>query len=87
MRPQLTRAQGIAEIASVGGFVQQYQVVADPVKLRAYNLSLTSITNAIRNSNTDVGGRAIELSETEYMVRGRGYLRGAEDLDLDERQR
>ncbi|PUE26436.1 efflux RND transporter permease subunit [Limnohabitans sp. Jir72] len=81
LRPQLTRAQGIAEIASVGGFVQQYQVVADPIKLRAYNLSLTSITNAIRNSNTDVGGRAIELSETEYMVRGRGYLRGAEDLE------
>lgn len=81
LRPQLSRAAGVAEVASVGGFVQQYQVVVDPIKLRAYGLSLSRVTAAIRNSNVEVGGRTLELSETEYMVRGRGYLRGKTDLE------
>ncbi len=81
VRYQLTQAQGVAEIASVGGFVQQYQVVVDPRKLQAYGIPLMRVSEAIRASNTDVGGRVVELAETEYMVRGKGYLRGASDLE------
>jgi Cu(I)/Ag(I) efflux system membrane protein CusA/SilA len=81
MRYQLTKAQGVAEVASLGGFVQQYQVVVDPARLRAYGVPLMNVSNAIRNSNKDVGGRVIEMAETEYMVRGRGYLRGIGDLE------
>ena len=81
IRYQLTKAEGVAEVASVGGFVKQYQVVVDPTKLRAYGISLSTITEAIRGSNMDVGGRVIEMSEREYMVRGRGYLRGISDLE------
>ena len=81
LRYQLTKAQGVAEVASIGGFVQQYQVTVDPVKLRAYGIPLMTVANAIRNSNRDVGGRAIEMAEAEYMVRGRGYLRGIGDLE------
>jgi Cu(I)/Ag(I) efflux system membrane protein CusA/SilA len=81
IRFQLTKAGGVAEVASVGGFVKQYQVVVDPVKLRAFGISLSKITDAIRASNTDVGGSSIELTEREYMVRGRGYLKGAGDLE------
>src|SRR5712671_1923007 len=81
IRYQLTKAEGVAEVASVGGFVKQYQVVVDPTKLRAYGISLSKVTEAIRSSNMDVGGRVIEMSEREYMVRGRGYLRGIADLD------
>ncbi|MBK6676913.1 MAG: efflux RND transporter permease subunit [Rhodocyclaceae bacterium] len=80
LRYQLTKAQGVAEVASIGGFVQQYQVTVDPAKLRGYGISLMTVANAIRNSNRDVGGRSLEMAETEYMVRGRGYLRGAEDI-------
>jgi copper/silver efflux system protein len=81
VRYQLTKAEGIAEVASVGGFVKQYQVVVDPTKLRAYGIPLSKITEAIRLSNMDVGGRVIEMSEREYMVRGRGYLRGIPDIE------
>ena len=81
IRYQLTKAPGVAEVASIGGFVQQYQVVVDPVKLRAYGVALSTVTKAIRESNRDVGGRAIEMAETEYMVRGRGYLRGRADIE------
>jgi len=81
VRYQLTKAQGVAEVASIGGFVQQYQVTVDPHKLQAYGISLKTLTDAIRNGNRDVGGRVIELAETEYMVRGRGYLRGQTDLE------
>ncbi len=81
LRYQVTKAQGVAEVASIGGFVQQYQVVVDPVKLRGYGISLMTVANAIRNSNRDVGGRVVEMAETEYMVRGRGYLRGKSDLE------
>jgi copper/silver efflux system protein len=80
VRYQLTKAEGVAEVASVGGFVKQYQVVVDPTKLRAYGIPLSKVTDAIRASNMDVGGRVIEMSEREYMVRGRGYLRGVDDI-------
>jgi Cu(I)/Ag(I) efflux system membrane protein CusA/SilA len=81
LRYQLAKAPGVAEVASVGGFVQTYQVTVDPVKLRAYNIPLTKVAQVIRDSNRDVGGRAIEMAETEYMVRGKGYLRGKDDIE------
>ncbi len=81
LRYQLTKAHGVAEVASIGGFVQQYQVTVDPVKLRAYNIPLGKVAQVIRDSNRDVGGRVVEMAETEYMVRGKGYLRGKGDLE------
>jgi Cu(I)/Ag(I) efflux system membrane protein CusA/SilA len=81
LRYQLTKAHGVAEVASIGGFVQTYQVTVDPVKLRAYGIPLMKVAQAIRDSNRDVGGRVVEMAETEYMVRGRGYLRGREDIE------
>jgi len=81
IRYQLTKAGGVAEVASVGGFVKQYQVVVDPAKLRAFAISLPQVTNAIRASNMDVGGGTIEMTEREYMVRGRGYLKGIGDIE------
>ena len=81
VRYQLTKAEGVSEIASIGGFVQQYQVTVDPQKLQAYDILLSRISDVIRTSNADVGGRIVEMSETEYMVRGRGYLRGAADIE------
>ncbi|MEW6313871.1 MAG: efflux RND transporter permease subunit [Pseudomonadota bacterium] len=80
LRYQLTKAHGVAEVASIGGFVKSYQVTVDPVKLRAYGIPLMQVTQAIRASNRDVGGRVVEMAEAEYMVRGRGYLKGAEDI-------
>src|SRR4051794_34712180 len=81
IRYQLTKADGVAEVAAVGGFERQYQVVVDPRKLQAYRIPLSRVSEAVRASNRDVGGRTIELSETEYMVRGRGYLKNVGDLD------
>ena len=81
VRYQLTSAQGVAEVASIGGFVQTYQVTVDPVKLRAYAIPLSRVSQVIRDSNRDVGGRVVEMAETEYMVRGKGYLRGKADLE------
>jgi len=81
LRYQLTKAHGVSEVASVGGFVQQYQVTVDPVKLRAYGIPLMKVTQVIRESNRDVGGRVVEMAETEYMVRGKGYLRGKDDIE------
>ncbi len=74
LRYELTAVEGVAEVAAVGGFVRQYQVVVDPDRLLAYNIPLTEVKKAIQRSNNDVGGRVLEMSETEYMVRGRGYL-------------
>jgi Cu(I)/Ag(I) efflux system membrane protein CusA/SilA len=82
VRYQLTKAHGVAEVASIGGFVQTYQVTVDPVKLRAYGIPLMKVAQAIRDSNRDVGGRAVEMAETEYMVRGKGYLRGRADIEM-----
>jgi Cu(I)/Ag(I) efflux system membrane protein CusA/SilA len=81
VRYQLTKAHGVAEVASIGGFVQQYQVTVDPAKLRAYGIPLSKVSQAIRDSNRDVGGRVVEMAETEYMVRGKGYLRGKSDIE------
>ena len=81
VRYQLTKAQGVSEVASIGGFVQTYQVTVDPNKLRAYGIALSKVTQVIRDSNRDVGGRVVEMAETEYMVRGKGYLRGKGDLE------
>ena len=81
VRYQLTKASGVAEVASVGGFVRQYSVTVDPGKLRQYGVPLSRISEVIAQSNRDVGGRVIEMTETEYMVRGRGYLRGIEDIE------
>ncbi|WP_319244689.1 CusA/CzcA family heavy metal efflux RND transporter [uncultured Propionivibrio sp.] len=81
VRYQLTKAHGVSEVASIGGFVQTYQVTVDPVKLRAYGIPLMKVAQVIRDSNRDVGGRAVEMAETEYMVRGRGYLRGIGDIE------
>jgi len=82
LRYQLTKAPGVAEVASLGGFVQTYQVTVDPMKLRSYGIPLGKVAQAIRDSNRDVGGRVVEMAETEYMVRGRGYLRGKADIEL-----
>ena len=81
VRYQLTKAHGVAEVASIGGFVQTYQVTVDPVKLRSYGIPLAKVSQVIRDSNRDVGGRVIEMAETEYMVRGKGYLRGIDDIE------
>ena len=81
VRYAASKAEGVAEVASVGGFVKQYNVVVDPRRLRAQGISLAKLRDAIRASNMDVGGRTVELSEFEFMVRGRGYLKSIEDIE------
>ena len=81
VRYQLAKTPGVAEVASVGGFVRTYQVTVDPRKLQSYGITLGEITAAIRMSNHDVGGRSVELAEREYMIRGRGYLKSLADLE------
>jgi copper/silver efflux system protein len=81
IRYALAKAEGVAEVASVGGFVKQYNVVVDPQRLRTFGIPLAKVREAIRASNMDVGGRTVELSEFEFMVRGRGYLRSPGDLE------
>ena len=75
-----SRGEGVAEVAPVGGFVKQYSVVVDPNRLRAQGIGLNRLRDAIRASNAEIGGRTIELSEFEVVVRGRGYLKGTQDL-------
>jgi Cu(I)/Ag(I) efflux system membrane protein CusA/SilA len=77
----LAKAEGVAEVASVGGFVKQYSVVVDPRRLQALGIPLSKIRDVIRESNMDVGGRTVEVSETEYAVRGRGYIKNLSDLE------
>ena len=77
----LSKASGVAEVASVGGFVKQYSVVIDPRRLQALGIPLSRIRDVIRESNMDVGGRTVEVSETEFAVRGRGYLKSLSDLE------
>ncbi len=77
----LSKAEGVAEVASVGGFVKQYAVVVDPGRLRALGIPLAKVRDVIRGNNMDVGGRTLELSEHEFMVRGRGYLKGIDDIE------
>ena len=76
-----SRAEGVAEVAGVGGFVKQYNVVVDPSRLRAQGITLSKLREAIRSSNADVGGRTVELSEFEFIVRGRGYLKSVADIE------
>lgn len=80
LRYWLQSVPGVAEVASIGGFVKQYQVQVDPNKLLGYHIPLSKVIEAIRRSNNDVGGRVIEASEREYMVRGRGYIRSLDDI-------
>ncbi len=72
---------GVSQVASVGGFVKQYQVSIDPNRLSAYNISLMKVMDAVRKSNNDVEGRVLDLSGIEYMIRGRGYIKNVKDLD------
>ncbi len=77
----LTGVDGVSEVASIGGFVRQYQVEVDPVKLRAYDIPLARVKAAIQRSNNDVGGRVVEMAEREFMVRGLGYVQDVRDLE------
>lgn len=81
LRYWLRSVDGVAEVASVGGFVRQYQVNLDPAKVLAYKLSLSEIIEKIRMSNSDVGGRVVEFSGIEYMIRGRGYIKSTADIE------
>ena len=80
LKYQLTSVEGVAEVASIGGFVKQYQVTVDPTKLRAYSLSIADVSMAIKKSNGEVGGRSIEMAEKEFILRVRGYVNSIEDL-------
>ncbi len=81
LRYGLTSVDGVAEVASIGGFVRQYQVEVDPVRLRAYGIPIDQVRKAIQRSNIDVGGRVVELAEKEFMVRGLGYVKNVKDLE------
>ena len=81
LRYQLETVPGVAEVATIGGFVRQYQVNLDPEKLRAYNIPLSTVIDRVRDSTNEVGGRVLEMSGAEYMVRGLGYLRSTQDLE------
>ena len=81
LRYELTSVPGVSEVASIGGFVKQYQVMVDPDKLLAYNIPLQNVRQAILRSNNDVGGRLLEMGETEFMVRGLGYIKSIKDLE------
>ncbi len=80
LRYELTAVPGVSEVASIGGFVKQYQVEVDPNKLASYDIPISKIKNAIKKSNSDVGGKLIEMGETEFMVRGLGYIQSLEDI-------
>src|ERR1700756_2660327 len=81
LRYALESVKGVAEVASVGGFVKEYQVDLDPNKLLAYGIPVSEVVNKIRMSNSDVGGKIFEVGSTEYYVRGRGYIKGIEDIE------
>ncbi|HOA61570.1 MAG: efflux RND transporter permease subunit [Verrucomicrobia bacterium] len=80
LRYQLASVEGVSEVASIGGFVRQYQVTVDPTKLRAYNLSISEVAMAVKRANGEVGGRSIELAEKEFILRVRGYVNKLDDL-------
>jgi copper/silver efflux system protein len=82
LRYQLETVPGVAEVASIGGFVRQYQVNLDPNKLRAYNIPLSMVIDRVRDSTNEVGGRVLELGGAQYMIRGLGYLRSLQDLEI-----
>src|SRR5690349_9703681 len=80
LKYQLTSVEGVAEVASLGGFVKQYQVTVDPTRLRAYGLSISEVSMAVQRSNGEVGGRSIEMAEKEFILRVRGYIQSLDDL-------
>ncbi|TSA02428.1 MAG: efflux RND transporter permease subunit [Nitrospiraceae bacterium] len=82
LRYQLESVPGVAEVAAIGGFVKQYQIEVDPNTLAAYRLSIKTVIEAVRDSNAEVSGRVLEMAGTEYVIRGRGYLRSIEDIEL-----
>ena len=82
LRYKLESVPGVAEVASVGGFVKQYQIEVDPNTLAAYRLPITTVIQAVRNSNAEVSGRVLEMTGTEYVIRGLGYFRSIEDIEL-----
>src|SRR5262249_49486073 len=81
LRYHLQAVPGVAEVAAVGGFVKQYQVTVDPDRLLAYGIPLPAVIDAVRKGNAQVGGRLLEVAGTEFMVRGRGYVRSTDDLE------
>ena len=82
LRFQLESVPGVAEVSAVGGFVKQYQIEVDPTTLAAYRLPIKTIIEAVRNSNAEVSGRVLEMAGTEYIIRGKGYLRSIDDIEL-----
>jgi len=82
LRYELVSVEGVAEVASIGGYVKQYQVTVDPVRLQAYGLPLSQVKMAIQRTNIDVGGGVLEMSEREFMVRGIGYIQSKKDLEI-----
>ncbi|XP_020901092.2 uncharacterized protein LOC110239694, partial [Exaiptasia diaphana] len=78
----LSSVEGVSEVASIGGFVRQYQIEVDPIRMRAYGVGLSTIKRAVQRSNVDVGGRLVEMAEREFMVRGRGYVKDVRDLEM-----
>jgi Cu(I)/Ag(I) efflux system membrane protein CusA/SilA len=82
LRYQLESVPGVADVSAIGGFVKQYQIEVDPNTLAAYRLPIKTIIEAVRNSNAEVSGRVLEMAGTEYVIRGRGYLRSVEDIEL-----
>jgi len=81
IRPALQAVAGVAEIASLGGFERQYQIVVDPNRLAAYGLDILAVTRSVRDANSEVGARVLELAGREYVLRGRGYVKTLEDLE------
>jgi copper/silver efflux system protein len=81
LKYQLTSVEGVAEVASIGGFIKQYQVDVDPSKLSSFGIGVNEIVSAIKNSNKDVGGRNIESSEKEFYIRGKGYIQSPSDIE------
>lgn len=81
LRYELSSIEGVSEVASIGGFVKQYQVNLDPIKLANYGIPIQKIKKSIKESNSDVGGRLLEISEMEFMVRGLGYIKNKEDIE------
>ncbi|MDF0644769.1 MAG: CusA/CzcA family heavy metal efflux RND transporter [Nitrospira sp.] len=82
LRYQLESVPGVAEVSAFGGFVKQYQIEVDPNRLAAYQLPIKTVIEAVRNSNAEVSGRVLEMAGTEYVIRGRGYLRSVDDIEL-----
>ncbi|MDX8396305.1 MAG: efflux RND transporter permease subunit, partial [Mariprofundaceae bacterium] len=82
MRFQLQTVSGVSEVASIGGYVKQYQIVVDPNALLSYGISIDKIKHAVMNANSDVGGKIIEMAESEFMVRGLGYIQSIHDLEI-----